>query len=108
MLDSVLTVCCVTIACFSLHCNHGCQIHRRIDESCVTFSNLFDDQALRDANTNWMACELRFDRSARCFQRFALRGLAENVGLIVGDAQNALENHLKKGLAFEGADRWGG
>eukprot|EP00438_Fugacium_kawagutii_P015186 Skav227611 [mRNA] locus=scaffold1141:579206:582899:- [translate_table: standard] len=54
-------------------------------------------KALRDPNTNWMACELRFDRSARCFQRFALRGLTENVGLLVGDAQNALENHLKKG-----------
>jgi len=56
-------------------------------------------EALRDPNTNWMACELRFDRSARCFQRFALRELtqAANVGIIVGDAQNALENHLKKG-----------
>eukprot|EP00913_Durusdinium_trenchii_P024926 g23394.t1 len=77
-------------------------------EICSGSGEWLSSQALRDANTNWMACELRFDRSARCFQRFALRGLAENVGLIVGDAQNALENHLKKGLAFEGADRWGG
>lgn len=68
-------------------------------EICSGSGEWLSSQALRDPNTNWMACELRFDRSARCFQRFALRELtqAANVGIIVGDAQNALENHLKKG-----------
>ena len=53
-----------------------------------------------------MACELRFDRAARCFQRLALRGLTDagNVGLIAGDAQNALENHLKKGSVYVGEE----
>jgi len=54
-------------------------------------------QALRDSSACWVACELRFDRAARCFQRIALRGLAApegNAGLIVGDAHDALEQRL--------------
>lgn len=54
-------------------------------------------QAVRDASACWVACELRFDRSARCFQRMALQKLAGesgNLGLIVGDAQEALVRRL--------------
>lgn len=57
-------------------------------------------QALRDRSASWVACELRFDRSARCFQRFALRGLAApggNAALIVGDARDALTLRLMPG-----------
>ena len=58
-------------------------------------------QALRDPSADWVACELRFDRAARCFQRFALRGLSQagNAGLIVGDARMALEKRLMPGRA---------
>jgi len=54
-------------------------------------------QALRDHAACWLACELRFDRAARCFQRFALRGLASrhgNAGLVVGDAHDALQRRI--------------
>jgi len=55
-------------------------------------------QARRDSGSNWVACELRFDRANRCFQRMALRRLAGpsgNIGLIVGDAQEALASRLQ-------------
>lgn len=55
-------------------------------------------QALRDPSACWVACELRYDRAARCFQRFALQGLATpecNVGVIAGDARDALARRLK-------------
>ncbi|CAE8622101.1 unnamed protein product, partial [Polarella glacialis] len=57
-------------------------------------------QALRDPQAAWVACELRFDRVARCFQRLALRGLAAaegNAGIIVGDARDALERRIAPG-----------
>uniref|UniRef100_A0A7S1RIE9 tRNA (guanine(46)-N(7))-methyltransferase n=1 Tax=Alexandrium catenella TaxID=2925 RepID=A0A7S1RIE9_ALECA len=57
-------------------------------------------QALRDPSACWVACEVRFDRAARCFQRLALRGLAapgSNAGLIVGDAHDALQSRLAPG-----------
>jgi len=55
-------------------------------------------QARRDSSSCWVACELRFDRSNRCFQRMALRRLAGpdgNLGLIVGDAEEALGKRLQ-------------
>lgn len=57
-------------------------------------------QAARDRESCWVACELRFDRAVRCFQRMALRRLASassNVGIIVGDAKEALEQKLFPG-----------
>jgi len=57
-------------------------------------------QALRQPQAAWVACELRFDRAARCFQRLAFKGLAKadgNAGLIVGDARDALERRLAPG-----------
>ncbi|CAJ1417417.1 unnamed protein product, partial [Effrenium voratum] len=62
----------------------------------LCFEDYGDCSALRDPSADWVACELRFDRAARCFQRFALRGLSQagNAGLIVGDARMALEKRL--------------
>eukprot|EP00928_Gymnodinium_smaydae_P047557 TRINITY_DN3174_c0_g1_i1.p1 TRINITY_DN3174_c0_g1~~TRINITY_DN3174_c0_g1_i1.p1 ORF type:complete len:905 (+),score=270.73 TRINITY_DN3174_c0_g1_i1:73-2787(+) len=57
-------------------------------------------QALLEPSVSWTACELRFDRSARCLQRMALQGLARadgNVGLIAGDACEALQRRLLPG-----------
>jgi len=54
-------------------------------------------QALLAPAACWVACELRFDRAARCLQRFALRGLARpdaNAGVIAGDASDALTRRL--------------
>eukprot|EP00439_Symbiodinium_sp_Y106_P037081 s6563_g4.t1 len=68
-------------------------------ELCSGSGEWLCSQALRDTSVNWVACELRFDRAARCFQRFALRGLAAegNAGLLVGDAKATLEAHLVPG-----------
>lgn len=52
-------------------------------------------QAKRDPSACWMACELRQDRAAHCFQRFALQGLSNGrVGLLAGDAVDALQHRL--------------
>jgi len=54
-------------------------------------------QALRNQEVAWVACELRLDRAGRCFQRFALQGLStrkSNLGLIAGDAEDALKSRL--------------
>ncbi|CAE7884819.1 age-1 [Symbiodinium sp. KB8] len=69
-------------------------------ELCSGSGEWLCSQALRDTSVNWVASELRFDRAARCFQRFALRGLAAegaNAGLLVGDAKGTLEAHLVPG-----------
>lgn len=57
-------------------------------------------QALRDSSARWFACELRWDRASRCFQRLALKGLARpggNAGLVAGDAVEALQRRLLPG-----------
>lgn len=55
-------------------------------------------QAVHVPSVSWVGCELRFDRAARCFQRFALAGLGctdGNAGVIAGDAVEALERRLQ-------------
>lgn len=55
-------------------------------------------QAQRNSGVCWVACELRFDRGARCFQHLALAGLANprsNAGVIIGDASEALQRRLR-------------
>jgi len=67
-------------------------------EICSGVGEWICSQAVRDKSACWVACELRFDRSARCFQRLALHGLAThhgNAGLVVGNACHALENCLQ-------------
>eukprot|EP00931_Biecheleriopsis_adriatica_P108913 TRINITY_DN8317_c0_g2_i2.p1 TRINITY_DN8317_c0_g2~~TRINITY_DN8317_c0_g2_i2.p1 ORF type:complete len:746 (+),score=211.67 TRINITY_DN8317_c0_g2_i2:70-2307(+) len=69
-------------------------------ELCSGTGDWLCAQARRDPSAAWVACELRFDRVARCFQRLALRGLASaegNAGIIVGDARDALERRLAVG-----------
>eukprot|EP00927_Polykrikos_kofoidii_P036917 TRINITY_DN31120_c0_g1_i1.p1 TRINITY_DN31120_c0_g1~~TRINITY_DN31120_c0_g1_i1.p1 ORF type:complete len:1040 (+),score=199.50 TRINITY_DN31120_c0_g1_i1:79-3120(+) len=69
-------------------------------ELCSGGGEWLCSQALADTSVYWVACELRFDRVTRCFQRFALRGLASvgaNAGLIAGDAREALTHRLTVG-----------
>eukprot|EP00929_Paragymnodinium_shiwhaense_P034623 TRINITY_DN1880_c0_g3_i1.p1 TRINITY_DN1880_c0_g3~~TRINITY_DN1880_c0_g3_i1.p1 ORF type:complete len:904 (+),score=277.86 TRINITY_DN1880_c0_g3_i1:130-2841(+) len=69
-------------------------------ELCSGGGEWLTAQAVHEPSIDWVACELRLDRSSRCFQRFALHGLAgtsANVGLIAGDAHQALRDKLFPG-----------